>query len=250
MRTLLLASALSLAALPALAWDPSPIAQGPGTNAASSPAADSGSAAGAAAAASARVNAHTSSHASVGNVSGGGGGAGGAGGAGGTGGKAQSNVTVNNSDGNGVGARSPDSRPVASAVAPAAFSSNPCGGSPTTGGLQTGPVGLSFGVGGGFDKVCQIAMYLRDPLAKAWACRHMDGIREAARDIGQPCSEDEPKVQQVSEVMPIPPIPPIRSMPDGVPAWCGTTNGRDPAADRVACLRALNANIAHLRETH
>lgn len=92
-------------------------------------------------------------------------------------------------------------RIVSSAEAPAYSSANPCSGSAAGGAIQTGVLGLSFGAGGGFDRVCQIATYLHDPLARAWACRHMDGVREAALDIGKPCPQDQPSVQDWAVVM-------------------------------------------------
>jgi hypothetical protein len=126
------------------------------------------------------------------------GGAGGSGGAGGV-----SNVTVNGGGlGGGGGIGSGNSFPVATATAPAVMSFNPCSGSSTSGGLQTGPVGLSFGTGGGFDNACRLHMLGHDDAAVAFLCRSNNDIRQAFADIGQPCPQDRPKVVAVAAPLP------------------------------------------------
>lgn len=107
-------------------------------------------------------------------------------------------------------------REAATALAPSFSGVNPCAGSAASGAVQTGVFGLSIGTGGGFDKVCQIATYLHDPLAKAWACRHIDGIREAALDIGKPCPQDKPTPVNETEII-------RHDRPD----WCLTASARE-----------------------
>ena len=137
------------------------------------------------------------------------GGAGGAGGAGGRGGSAAVNVYNNANSGNGGGtASSPaavnnvwDSRnPVAGAVAPAITNYNACSGSSTSAAAQFAPFGLSFGTGGGFDNACRLHMLHQDRAAVAYLCRVNGDIRQAFRDIGEPCPQDMPPAQPQEQV--------------------------------------------------
>jgi hypothetical protein len=74
-------------------------------------------------------------------------------------------------------------------------------------------------------------------------------IKVSYQQAGEPCPGDDeqkpqPRAQTVTMVVAASAPAPVEPLPD----WCPTTNGKDPAGDRERCLRALNANLAHLRE--
>lgn len=106
--------------------------------------------------------------------------------------------------------------PVATAVAPAIMSFNPCSGSSASAGLQGASFGLSFGTGGGFDNACRLHMLGQDAAAVAYLCRANGDIRQAFKDIGQPCPVDRPQVVAVAARAP--------TVTDDRPDYCFTAS--------------------------
>lgn len=223
MKTLLLAGAVALAALPAhannFATNSPGVAQALGAGA---PAAASNAHAHAAAAAISQSASHSRSTA-----------------AGGTGGSAS--VVNNNGGADGGSGGGAYAVPFS---APSLATTNACGG-----GISLGGFGVGGGGGGGalwelHDCRLRQAAVLLDARGDHAAARNVwcqiSEVRTAYNQAGQPCPDDQPAVQPIAAAVPAP--------TDDVPAWCATTSGRDPNADREACLRALNANLAHLRE--
>lgn len=197
LKPLALTAVLMLGAAPAFAWVANSAAQGPGANAATSASSDNGPAIGVSQSQQQSARSFSATRSSARSISASQGGAGGSGGT--------STVNVVNSSGNTGHAA------VASASAPSMLVPGPCPvyNNGSAGG-QSSVFGISLGFGGDPSKVCEIATYLRDPLAKAWACRHWDGIREAARDIGQPCPQDGP-ITRVVPASAVPPTVPART---------------------------------------
>lgn len=118
-------------------------------------------------------------------------------------------------------------RQVSSAIAPSITTINPCGGVAASGALQTGLFGISLGAGGGFDKMCQIAMYSSNPVAFQYACRNMDGFRDAARDAGMPCAMDRPAVVAFVQPARLGYVGPCNA-----PDWMGRDGACHPARPR------------------
>jgi hypothetical protein len=183
-RIIALVAALALPAA-AHAWTPPPIGQDGQTNAAAAPAADSGSAAGAAASATARARSSATGGSATGGSA-----------TGGRGGSAS--VAVTNNSGSG--------RQVATAAAPAVLSVNPCLPAGNSGAVQTGVFGLSLGLAHGYDEVCRLHVLGEDAAARAYLCRADADVRQAYKDIGQPCPQDAP-----------PPLVIVISRPAGKP---------------------------------
>lgn len=168
------------------------------------------------------------------------GGEGGQGGVGGTGGKATGgqatggratggHASVSVINGSGDYDRPP---PAASATAPAALSTNPCLPGGTSGAVQTGLFGLSLGVNPGFDEACRLHQIGQDRAAVAYLCRANGDIRQAFRDIGQPCAQD---LGVIAISRPKPALPVVKSYPYD---WCMTRNAGDKNQHRECILTA------------
>lgn len=212
MKTLAWASAIVLLTSPAFAWDNT-------MNSSHSQIVDGGPGALA-------NGGHAHAHASA---------TGGAGGAGGHGGNAH---VVNNVSGGGAGGGGGNVVGV-----PSVTTANPCGG-----GISIGGFGIGGGGAGGalwelHDCRLRQAAVLLDARGDHAAARNVwcqiSEVRVAYKQAGEPCPEDAPRVQPVAAA----PVTQAYALPD----WCPTTNGKDPAADRDVCLRALNDDIVHLR---
>jgi hypothetical protein len=109
----------------------------------------------------------------------------------------------------------PKHLPVASSYAPPVYQVNPCSGTPVSGGLQSGVVGLSMGWGGEFDNACRLHQLGQDDAAIAYLCRSNSQIRAAFQDVGRPCLQDRPK--QVGAAPPVA-APAFTQRP--LPDWC------------------------------
>lgn len=227
MRTIAFAAAISAVALPALAWDPSPIDQGRGVNAATSPASDSGSAAGAAAAASARASSRSAAVAAGGKAVA-------KGGAGGTA-SVTNNVSAVNGSGGGdyIGTFAP----------PSLSTANTCAAGISLGG---------FGGGGGGGGAAQWELHdcrlrteaaMLDARGDHAAARNVwcqiSEVKTAYEQAGDPCPDGKAKVQPVTTVI---------VHKDELPDWCFTTTAKDPAGDRSVCNQRLSTAMNHLKD--
>jgi hypothetical protein len=155
-----------------------------------------------------------------------------------TGGAGGSASVVNNVSG-GAGGGSSGGGGIGFAL-PSQATTNACGG-----GISLGGVGMGGGGGGGalwelHDCRLRQAAVLLDARGDHAAARNVwcqiSEVRVAYKQAGQPCPDDQPKVQQVS------------APADRLPDWCATTSGRDPAVERDTCAKSLNAALAHLSE--